>query len=707
MMAGAAVGIWMGCTSPVGTSSHTVVVENTTSGDDQPSTPYPVKLQAGHCCDPNPLDPPLTATMALNAAVSFRDLGPGYFWVMLQDVPPNCGVTMPGGRGEGFEEGESSYRSSFEFKITGSVATIPYDIDCHANRIAVKTTTTGTPQDGVTAYAVAVDDGTPFSIALNDQATVKYLSDLNHTVTLSGVPANCAVTPANPATVTVTQGQTAAADFTITCAEAPVADAGADQQVDVGTQVTLDGSASTGTIQTYQWQLIHQSGESKAPGTRNSETFTFTLDEPDSLEYELTVSAGTLSDKDRAVVRSNPPTITGIAPANGPVGTSVTITGTNFSPTASRNEVRFNGVLATVTGAGVTELVAEVPANATTGPVSVTVLGTGDVVIGPEFTVDPTPASPWERLDSGLDQFHGLYAVDVVDANTAYAVGERGAVVRTTDGGTAWETRTPPGANWLLRSVDFVDAQVGTVVGTDVQSQTPKVARTEDGGATWTEQDDGIACGGPLAVTFSDAQTGWMVGGGCGGGAPGSIMHTSDGGTTWVEQPNTVGQELWDVASVSAQVVVAVGEGGVILRTDDAGSTWTQVASGTGDRLERVSFAPAPDQSYGAAVSRSGAFLRTTDGGATWTLSTVQVGMRDVATPSASVVVLVGDDEAVLRSEDGGASWTQETVPQEPGTSNRGTIYGVSFGSPTAGMAVEGAVTQGNPTITVPILRRQ
>jgi photosystem II stability/assembly factor-like uncharacterized protein len=154
-------------------------------------------------------------------------------------------------------------------------------------------------------------------------------------------------------------------------------------------------------------------------------------------------------------------------------------------------------------------------------------------------------------------------------------------------------------------------------------------------------------------------------------------------------------------------VVVAVGEGGVILRTDDAGSTWTQVASGTGDRLERVSFAPAPDQSYGAAVSRSGAFLRTTDGGATWTLSTVQVGMRDVATPSASVVVLVGDDEAVLRSEDGGASWTQETVPQEPGTSNRGTIYGVSFGSPTAGMAVEGAVTQGNPTITVPILRRQ
>ena len=706
-VAGAAVAIWIGCTSnPVGTASHTVVVENTTGGEDQSAAPYTVTLQAGYCCNPNPLEPPLTATMALDAAVSFRDLGPGYYFVVLGNIPPNCDVTMPGPSGGGFDEGEDHFPGTFEFKITGSVATIPYDIACYANRIAVTTTTTGPLPGGVTAYTVTVDDDTPFSIGLDARDTVKYLATGSHTVALSGVPPNCPVTPASPVTVTVAQGQTASADFTIACPQTLVANAGADQLVDVGTQVTLDGSASSGAIQSYHWQRIVQSGVSDAPPTGNSATLAFMLDEPDSLQYELTVSAGTVSDKDTVVVRSNPPTITSIDPSSGPVGTAVIITGTNFSPTANRNHVRFHGISATVTSAAVIQLVAEVPQGATTGPISVTVLGTADVVDGPEFTVDATPTSPWDRLDSGLDQFHGLYAVDVVDANTAYAVGERGAVVRTTDGGATWEIRTAPGANWLLRSVDFVDAQVGTVVG--YEGATFHVARTADGGVTWTEQDDGLAGGGPLAVTFVDAQTGWMVGGGSYGGAPGSITHTTDGGTTWVEQPNTLGQELYDVAFVSAQVLVAVGEGGVILRTEDAGTSWTQVASGTNDRLEHVSFAPAPDQLYGAAVSRSGVFLRTTDGGATWTLSTTSTtGMWDVATPSASVVVLVGDNEAVLRSEDGGSTWTQEAVPQEPGTSSRETIRSVSFASPTAGMAVEGAVTSGNPTIRVPILRRQ
>src|SRR5207244_7879315 len=62
------------------------------------------------------------------------------------------------------------------------------------------------------------------------------------------------------------------------------------------------------------------------------------------------------------------PTITGFSPASGPVGTAVTITGTNFDPVASENQVKFNGVLATVTAASATSLTASVPGGATTGP---------------------------------------------------------------------------------------------------------------------------------------------------------------------------------------------------------------------------------------------------------------------------------------------------------------------------------------------------
>ena len=61
-----------------------------------------------------------------------------------------------------------------------------------------------------------------------------------------------------------------------------------------------------------------------------------------------------------------PPTITSFTPASGPVGTMVTITGTNLTAVQA---VRFNG---TVTGHGVisdTELRAQVPPGATTGPI--------------------------------------------------------------------------------------------------------------------------------------------------------------------------------------------------------------------------------------------------------------------------------------------------------------------------------------------------
>ncbi len=78
-------------------------------------------------------------------------------------------------------------------------------------------------------------------------------------------------------------------------------------------------------------------------------------------------------------------TISGISPTSGTVGTEVTITGTNFSSTASENNITFNGVAATVTSASTTQLEAIVPDNATTGNVAISVNGRN--AQGPDFTV--------------------------------------------------------------------------------------------------------------------------------------------------------------------------------------------------------------------------------------------------------------------------------------------------------------------------------
>jgi gliding motility-associated-like protein len=90
---------------------------------------------------------------------------------------------------------------------------------------------------------------------------------------------------------------------------------------------------------------------------------------------------------------SQPPTITSFAPASGPVGTTVTITGTNFSTTPANNTVQFNGTAAVVTTSTATSITTTVPVGATTGKISVTVAGnTATSTIDFTVTIAPTVA---------------------------------------------------------------------------------------------------------------------------------------------------------------------------------------------------------------------------------------------------------------------------------------------------------------------------
>jgi hypothetical protein len=70
-----------------------------------------------------------------------------------------------------------------------------------------------------------------------------------------------------------------------------------------------------------------------------------------------------------------PPAITGFSPASGTMGAAVTITGTNFSATATSNIVKLNNLPASVLNAQSTQLQVLVPEGAVTGKFSVTVNG--------------------------------------------------------------------------------------------------------------------------------------------------------------------------------------------------------------------------------------------------------------------------------------------------------------------------------------------
>nr|WP_297786458.1 BspA family leucine-rich repeat surface protein [uncultured Allomuricauda sp.] len=70
------------------------------------------------------------------------------------------------------------------------------------------------------------------------------------------------------------------------------------------------------------------------------------------------------------------PTITSITPEQGPVGTLVTINGTNFGTTAAANTVKLGSATATISGTPTaTKLAITVPQGATSGKITVTVGG--------------------------------------------------------------------------------------------------------------------------------------------------------------------------------------------------------------------------------------------------------------------------------------------------------------------------------------------
>jgi hypothetical protein len=80
------------------------------------------------------------------------------------------------------------------------------------------------------------------------------------------------------------------------------------------------------------------------------------------------------------------PTITGFSPSIGAPGVSIVITGENFLTTAASNIVKFNGKVATVTNATETSLTVTVPAEATTGKITVSI-GSGTVTSTDDFEI--------------------------------------------------------------------------------------------------------------------------------------------------------------------------------------------------------------------------------------------------------------------------------------------------------------------------------
>ncbi len=140
----------------------------------------------------------------------------------------------------------------------------------------------------------------------------------------------------------------------------------------IGTSITITGT---------NFDLIPTNNDVKFNGTAAvvtvSTATSITTSVPvGTIAGTITVKVGCNTATSSGSFTVTPPlTITSFSPTSGPIGTTVTITGTNFSATPSNNIVFFGGTKATVTAATTTQLTVTVPTGATYQPISVLVAG--------------------------------------------------------------------------------------------------------------------------------------------------------------------------------------------------------------------------------------------------------------------------------------------------------------------------------------------
>jgi photosystem II stability/assembly factor-like uncharacterized protein len=273
-----------------------------------------------------------------------------------------------------------------------------------------------------------------------------------------------------------------------------------------------------------------------------------------------------------------------------------------------------------------------------------------------------------------------LRGISAVSSKVAWASGAKGTVLRTTDGGTTWETLVIVGADSLdFRDIQAFDQNTAFVLSIGPGDQS-RIYKTSDGGKIWQRQ---FTNSDPKAFydcfAFWDSTHGIAVSDSVDGKFP--LIATSDG-MTWnpvavKNMPAALPNEGAFAASGTCIATfgkndVWFGTGGPAARvfhSSDRGKNWTvaetSIIHGTASQgVFSLAFWTAKDGvavggDYKEPKKGENVAAVTHDGGKTWSLASKPPrGYRSaVALASPQVLIAVGTSGADL-SHDGGNTWT-------------------------------------------------
>jgi photosystem II stability/assembly factor-like uncharacterized protein len=268
----------------------------------------------------------------------------------------------------------------------------------------------------------------------------------------------------------------------------------------------------------------------------------------------------------------------------------------------------------------------------------------------------------WARQRAGSMAW--LHAVFFLDQNRGWAVGSKGTLLQTVDGGNNWKQK---GASTddVVRDIFFIDGQNGWLV-CEVNAYQLKtkedprayLMKTTDGGNNWKRIEikgfdvDAIL----VRAVFSRSGRGWTF------GEAGSIYTTHDAGDTWVKLRSPTRRLLLGGIFVDEDRGWLVGAGATIIQTSDGGDTWYQSALPQIEKTVRFTATSFADNRKGWAVGSAGSVYSTINGGRTWQRqeSGIEVDLFDVKFVNKLEGWAVGAEGAIISTRDGGEHWTIE-----------------------------------------------
>ena len=299
-----------------------------------------------------------------------------------------------------------------------------------------------------------------------------------------------------------------------------------------------------------------------------------------------------------------------------------------------------------------------------------------------------------------------LRAVQFIDDQVGWAVGDEGVIWSTIDGGRTWE-RLATGVRASLRSVHFLNPFFGWVAGREERPQGGSVGVllfTKNGGQTW-ERMLHNALPGLNQVKFVDAKVGFLFGDG-GEGFGSGVFATIDGGKNWepLKGPRvaswlagefqdglngvfagawtqlatlregqirvTDNDELKDLGGrclrgihFLPKRIVAVGEGGLVLSSVSGGARYgfadLKLSPEVLANLDCHAIHGVGPKAW--IVGRPGSFvLHTDDAGATWRLMKTgqNLPLNGVFFHDENRGWAVGELGAILATTNGGKTWS-------------------------------------------------